>query len=239
MPTRAGRFTRHARIGRERSHQLLRRYGSEVRLARQAAGLTQRQLAALAGISQSFVSCVERALRRPDWSIACALAAATGHELGLRLFPQAGPTLRDSGQAEAVALIAAAAHASWHAMIEHPVGPGDRRAADLVLRGPEEFLHVEVERRLVDLQAQVRAAQLKRAVLQDTLGQPVRLVVAVPGTRAARRLLGDLKPMLDRALPAGSQRVWRSIRGGTPLGSDGVLLLPPRPRPTDHRGSSG
>jgi transcriptional regulator with XRE-family HTH domain len=188
----------------------------------------------LAGVSQSFVSYVERARRRPDWPTACALAAAAGHELGLRLFPQAGPTLRDRGQVEAVEQIVASAHASWHALIEHPVGRADRRAADLVLRGAEEILHVEVERRLVDLQAQLRSAQLKRAALQEQFGAPVRLVVAVPGTRRARQLLADHKTALDRALPASSPRVWRAIRTGTPLGSDGILLLPPRHRSGDH-----
>ncbi len=37
--------------------------------------------------------------------------------------------------------------------MDEPVGRGDRRCADLVLIGPDEVIHVEVERWLVDFQA--------------------------------------------------------------------------------------
>jgi transcriptional regulator with XRE-family HTH domain len=209
----------------------MRRFGSELRLARTTAGLTQRQLARLAGVSQSVVSRAERATRRVDWSTASALASATGHELALRFYPADGVPLRDRGQVQAVQAIVAASHPSWHPSIEHPIRPGDRRAADLVLRGPDETIHIEVERALVDLQAQLRAAQLKRAALAELVDHAVRLVMAVPDTRRARRVVQELLPVLRTTLPAGSRAVWASIRSGSPLGTDGILFLPPR-----HRG---
>ena len=70
--------------------------------------------------------------------------------------------LRDSGQLALAQTIAAAAHPSWRARLEVPVAPGDPRAADLVLTGPTEIIHIEIERALVDFQAQLRSAQLKR-----------------------------------------------------------------------------
>jgi len=225
------RTTRHAGLGRSRASELTRRFGAELRRARTAAGLTQVQLARLAGVSQSVVSRAERADRRIEWSTACALASATGHELSLRLYPADGVRLRDRGQVDAVQAILTDAHPSWQPTIEQPVGRYDRRAADLVLRGPHETIHIEVERALVDLQAQLRAAQLKRSALVEQFGHAVRLVIAVPGTRRSRRLVDDLLPTFSRALPAGSRAVWASIRNGSPLGTDGILFLP-----QNHRG---
>lgn len=220
------RTTRHAGLGRARASELTRRFGADLRGARTTAGLTQAQLARLAGVSQSVVSRAERASRRIDWSTACALASATGQELSLKLFPMNGVRLRDRGQVQAVQAIVANAHPSWHPTIEQPVGRQDRRAADLVLRGPHETIHIEVERALVDLQAQLRAAQLKRSALAEQFGQAVRLVIAVPGTRRSRRLVGELLPTFRTALPASSREVWASIRSGSPLGTDGIMFIP-------------
>jgi transcriptional regulator with XRE-family HTH domain len=218
--------TRHARIGRHRSELLRRRLGTELRTARIAGGMTQRRLAALAGVSQAFVSMVECGRRAAEWSTACALASAVGHDLSLKLFPSDGVRIRDSGHVGLVQGIVAQADRSWHPQIEVPVAPGDRRAADLVLRGEREVLHIEVERFVVDFQAQLRAAQLKRAQLAGHLGRPVRLVMAVAGTRRNRTILRNLRTVLDAALPRTSVEVRRSILTGAPLGADGVLLLP-------------
>ncbi len=80
-----------------------------------------------------------------------------------------------------------AAHPSWRPQLEVPVAPGDLRAADLLLASAIEIVHVEIERALVDLQAQLRAAQLKReAIARAQQADPVRLVIAVPDTRATR-----------------------------------------------------
>jgi HTH-type transcriptional regulator / antitoxin HipB len=219
------RQTRHARIGRSRAATLRMRVGSELRLARTAAGLTQRQLAGLVGVSQPFVSLVELGKRGADLRTACALASAAGSELSMRLFPAASVRLRDSGQLEAVQFIVGRAHPGWHPRIELPVGH-DRRAADLVLVGAEQILHIEVERSLVDFQAQFRAAQLKRAALQEQLGRPTRLVIALPGTRRTRRILAEVLPGLGGVLPARTAAVWRAITHGSGLVGDGILLIP-------------
>lgn len=216
------------RQGRRRASDLLSRFGTELRVARRAAGLTHKQVARLVGVSQPFVSLVELGLRRPDWPTACAMSLAVGHDLSVRVYQGRGVALRDSGQFTAVQLLVSQAHASWHPRIEHPVSrsSADRRAADLVLIGATEVIHVEVERGLVDFQAQVRACQLKRAALAELLDRPVRLVVAVPGTRRMREKVAALQPGLGVALPLPSAAVWRSIRSGTALNGDGLLLLP-------------
>jgi transcriptional regulator with XRE-family HTH domain len=226
--------TRAARVGRRRADRLADLFGGELRIARDNAGLTQRQVAEIAGLSQPFVSLVERGQRQPEWRTACSLAAAVAHDLSIRLFPTSPISLRDSGQLKLASRILEEAHESWHGHLEYPVSLSgtDRRAADMVLEGPQQILHIEIERRLVDLQAQLRAAQLKRGALATRLDRPVRLIITVPDTRAARHTVASAATAFRTALPGRSAAVWRSIRTGAELGSDGLLFVPVRQRMT-------
>ncbi len=116
-------------------------------------------------MSQAQVSRAEHGTGGMSLEQRCRLAAAVGHEIGWKLYPVATVSLRDSGQLALAHAIIAGAHATWHRQLELPVASGDRRAADLVLSGPEELIHIEIERTLVDFQAQLRSAQLKRHAL--------------------------------------------------------------------------
>ncbi len=53
--------------------------------ARRARGLTQAQLAALAGTSQATLSAYERGVKSPALKVAARIIAATGHDLNLRV----------------------------------------------------------------------------------------------------------------------------------------------------------
>lgn len=59
--------------------------GVVLRSARQRAHLTQQQLAAAAGVTQSVVSAYESGRRQPSVPTLAALVAATGFELDLQL----------------------------------------------------------------------------------------------------------------------------------------------------------
>ncbi len=200
-------------------------FGRELRIARMVHGMTQRQAAHLAGVSQAEVSKAERATVDISLVARCPLAAACGHELGWRLYPVAMVRLRDSGQLTLAQAIVGAAHPSWKSRLEVPVAPGDARAADLVLTGATEVIHVEVERALVDLQAQLRSAQLKREALAEREQRPIRLVIAVPDSAQSRARLAPFRDLLSRTLPATSGRAWRAIRAGEPLGADAILFV--------------
>jgi transcriptional regulator with XRE-family HTH domain len=189
------------------------------------AGLSQTQLARLAGLSQQEASKAERGATDLSLDARCLLAAACGHELGWRLYPVATVRLRDSGQMELAQAIVGAAHPSWKARLEVPVAPGDARAADLMLVSGTEILHIEIERALVDFQAQLRSATLKREALQTRDERPARLVVAVPDTRMTHLRLAPFQELISRTLPARSAHVWRAIRSGEPLETDGILFV--------------
>jgi transcriptional regulator with XRE-family HTH domain len=189
------------------------------------AGLSQTQLARLAGLSQQEASKAERGATGLSLDARCRLAAACGHELGWRLYPVATVRLRDSAQMEVAQAIVRAAHPSWKARLEVPVAPGDARAADLILTGPVEILHIEIERALVDFQAQLRSALVKREALQAQGDRPLRLVLSVPDTRATRTRLAPFEELISRTLPARSARVWRAIRTCEALETDGILFV--------------
>jgi transcriptional regulator with XRE-family HTH domain len=211
--------------GRERSRYLRRRFGAELRTARVVAGLTQSLMAGRAGVSQSFASSVERGTRGATLEVACRLVAAVGCELGMRLYPADGVSLRDSGQLGVAEAIVARAHASWHARLEVPISPGDRRAADLVLEGQAEILHVEIERSLADLQAQIRSASLKRDKLAERYDRPVRLIIAVPDRAALRRIIRQLDPLVSRTFRIGSRPIAWAIAHGGSVDGDGILFV--------------
>lgn len=212
-------------IRRQRARDLAIRFGSELRIARAGAGLTQIQVGRLAGCSQQQVSRAERGVVDVSLVTRCRVVAACGFELGWRLYPMRTVRLRDSGQLEIATAIGAAAHPSARIALEVPVAPRDLRAADVVITFPDEIVHVEIERSLVDLQGQLRAAQLKRQTLAEHEERPVRLVLAVPDTATARRAISDIGPLVERALPATSRTIWKAIRTGRALGADGLLFV--------------
>jgi transcriptional regulator with XRE-family HTH domain len=216
-----------------RSRWLAYRFGQELRIARVSAGLSQVQLANRAGVTQTVVSRAERGLEEASLRVRCRLAAAAGHELGWRLYPVASVRLRDSGQLAIAQAIATQCHESWGVNLEVPVSAGDLRAADLLLAGATEVIHIEIERALIDVQAQLRAAQLKRTALasRDTSdARPTRLVIAVPDTQTARRRLAPVEELLSRQLPGSSRQIWDAIRSGSELGRDGLLFVRARIR---------
>jgi transcriptional regulator with XRE-family HTH domain len=183
------------------------------------------QLARLARVSQPEVSKAERGSRDVSLDARCRLAAAAGHELGWRLYPTRSVSLRDSGQLQIAQAIVRAAHRGWRAQLEVPVSADDLRAADLVLSSDAGSVHIEIERALIDFQAQLRSAQLKRQALAQGDDRTFKLVIAVPETATARRRLATVADLVDRALPIPSRQLWRHLRAGTLPAGDGILFV--------------
>jgi hypothetical protein len=155
-----------------------------------------------------------------------AVCAALGLDVVVSAYPGATPRLRDAGQLTAAQHLCTVAHSSWRAGLEVPAGDHGR-AADLVLTGADEIVHVEIERSIVDFQAQYRAAALKREFLAARDSRPVRLVMVVEDTRRNRAALAPHWGLIQTVLPAGSRRVLASLRSGRPLGQDGLLWYRP------------
>jgi transcriptional regulator with XRE-family HTH domain len=219
VPTPRVRFG--TRVG-----EVATRLARELIAARAVAGLTQRQVARRAGVSQALVSQVERGQTTPSLDVMHRLAAATGYDLSFRLFPADGVRLRDSGQLRVAEVLRAAAHPAWRVRLEVPVGTGrDRRAIDLVLDAGEDMIAVEIERALLDLQAQLRSAQLKRAAFAEGIGRAAWLVLAVPDTYRNRTAVETYRTLISAALPVPSRRIWARLRSGGQLDGDGLVWV--------------
>jgi hypothetical protein len=93
------------------------------------------------------------------------------------------------------------------------------------LLGPVEIIAAEIERVIADFQAQYRSAAAKRDELARIHQRPVRLVLVVEDSRRNRSAVREHSALLSSMLPAGSRDVLKAIRGGKPLGRDGMLWV--------------
>lgn len=208
------------------------RVGSDARTARISTGWTQRTVAMRSRVSQASVSRLEAGDPRLSLILVSRIVAALGMDLSVKLFPAGGIGLRDSGQLALAEALRGEAHQSWRIGFEVPTREDGRQAADLVLFGASGGLHIELESRLADFQAQLRSGYLKRDGLQHRYASRFAFVLALrdtPGNRAAVRMH---RAVIGSALPATPTQVWHSIRNGAPLSDDGLLWI--RPTRSSH-----
>ncbi len=209
----------------DESHRWWRRteleIGDQLRTARHVLGLTEKQVAAAVGVSQSEVSRRERGRARRLAGRALARhGAAVGLKLSIKLWPIGGG-VRDAAQARYVAAFVARVGRAWTVRLEAPMPiAGDLRAVDVVLLSGTVRIAVEVITRLADLQAQVRAAQLKARDIDAT-----RLVLVVAGTNANRAALRTLRPALVNSFDLDTRRILAELVAGRDPGRDGIVLL--------------
>lgn len=200
---------------------LLQRLGRELRLARIAAGLTQERVAVRIGTSKAHVCRIEHGMVGTlPISTAMRHAAAVGLRLSTQLYPGARRVL-DAPQLALLDRLRTRVGNAWAWELEVPM-PMDRdlRAADARLSRGECTIAVEAITRLADVQAQVRAAQLKRRDLGAN--RPILLVAA---TRANRRAIAEAESMLATAFQTGTRHLIRLLASGTDPGSDCLMIL--------------
>lgn len=198
----------------------------ELRIACEVSGLSQLQLARRAGLNPSRVSRILTGRTVPDLDVAERLVRGTGNRLLFKVVPSGGVRLRDSGQLGVAERIVGVAHQSWRRRLEVPVATApDRRAADLVLDNQQACLMIEIERWIRDLQAQLRAAQLKRMALSEMLGRNVTLILAVLDSDPNRTAVAPHAGIIAEALPVGTRRIWAAIRSGESPGGDGLMWV--------------
>jgi transcriptional regulator with XRE-family HTH domain len=195
--------------------------GEQLRTARHIRGLTLRQVGMAIGASQSEVSRRElgRAPRLNGEKLAIH-AAAIGLRLSIKLWPIGGG-IRDAAQSRYIARFVSRVGRVWKVTLEAPMPqPGDLRAIDVLLTAPELRVAVEVVTRLADLQAQLRAAQLKARDAGAT-----RLVLVIAATHANRNALAEARVTLVAAFDLDTRRVMAELAAGRDPGRDAIVLL--------------
>jgi transcriptional regulator with XRE-family HTH domain len=195
--------------------------GDQLRTARHVIGISQARLAAAIGVSQAEISRRERARSRRIVGESLAVhAAAVGMKLSVKLWPVGGG-VRDAAQARFIAAFVARVGRAWRVTLEAPVPrPGDLRAVDVVLDRGEIRIAVEVITRVADVQAQLRAAQLKARDIGAG-----RLVLVIAGTHANRRELATVRSMLVGAFDLDSRQLMAELAAGRDPGRDGIVVL--------------
>lgn len=200
------------------------RVGVELRQARVGAGLSIDQVAAAVGISNAEVSRIERA-RSPSVPIVrvARLAAVVGLDLVCKLYPGANP-IRDVAQASLLADFRAHLHPAlgWATEVPMPV-PGDQRAWDGLVRGPDWSFGVEAETSPRDAQAVIRRLQLK---VRDAAVDGA--VLLVRDTRTVRTFLVEAEPLLVPQFPLRTREVLMRLRAGKKPRGSAVVVVPRR-----------
>jgi transcriptional regulator with XRE-family HTH domain len=215
----------------------MRRIADELRVARARLALSRAQVARRAGLARSTIDRIEEAEVGVSVATAAAALAAVDLDLVLQAYPTRGSAVRDVRHALLIDHLRLIATPHWRPRVE--VAAGDHgQSADLVLYGEREVQHLEVERRVVDIQAQLRSAMRKREVLAAANpDRAVRLVLVVEDTKRNRAALRLHLPLLTSQLPRTPREVLRSLRTGVPLGADGLLWLRPPSAPAGRAGA--
>ena len=205
--------------------------GSTIALSRADRAMTREQISRRAGVSRDTVRRVEEGDPAVQLDTLCAVGSAVGLDVVVRAYPARPLSLRDSGQLHVAELLCSLAHASWKPVLE--LAAGDHgEAADIGFFGAREIIDTEIDRLILDLQAQHRRNSRKREYLAAHHQRPVRLVMVIEDTKRNRAALAAHVAFVRTVLPAGSREVLTALRTGKPLGRDGLLWLrrrqPPR-----------
>lgn len=217
MPDRHRRRAGIARrIARERAVYLARRIGVALRDARLAAGLTQRDAAARAGVVQSFWSRLERGITSAvSLETLAACAAAVGLQLAAFLELGPGASLpRDIEHLKRQALlIRISMRGGWRAEPEAALaGDGPRpRSIDVLLTRAtrHEAAVVEIWDLLGDGGEAMRGLEAKVQATRDRLGPGWRVqgLLLLRRTSRNRQLVRELAPLIAARYP-GSSAGW-------------------------------
>lgn len=206
--------------GRRIAQTQRRRAGDQLRIARVAAGLSQRRLGAMVGLSHSAIGRMERgAVQRITVDRLALVASVLGMDLRIGLFPTGTP-VRDAAHLALISRLRSRVPTSlrWRTEVPIPIA-GDLRSADVVIDGRSVDAMVEAETRLGDLQAMERRVYLK----QRDLGVR-RVILLVADTRHNRAVLEAHPELLDR-FPISTRACLSALREGRDPGGNAIVLL--------------
>ncbi|HEY3522255.1 MAG TPA: hypothetical protein VGK63_01010, partial [Candidatus Limnocylindrales bacterium] len=183
--------------------------------------LTLENVAAATGTSRSAVERLELGqLRNVSFARLALVADAVGLEPNLKLYPTGAP-LRDMPQLKLLGRFRPRLHTSlgWRTEVGLPAD-GDLRAWDGVITLGRDWVPVEAETRLSDLQALERRLNLK---MRD--GGASRVILLVAESRTNRAALGGAPEAWRAGFPIGTRAALAALgRGKLPATSALVVL---------------
>jgi transcriptional regulator with XRE-family HTH domain len=206
----------------------LARIGRELREARRDRGLSLAAVALTAGISVAELSGIERGQSPmvPYLTLA-RCGAVVGLDLSSRLYPGAEP-LRDAGHAALLAAFRSCLHRSvrWATEVPLPI-PGDLRAWDATVSGPDWMYGAEAETRPHDAQALNRRIRLK-----ERDGRVDGVLLVLWDNKANRAFVQNAAVELGPTFPQSGHRAIELLRAGVDPGGNAIVFLR---RPPERR----
>lgn len=197
--------SRAARAGHRRARRLRHRIASEVRRAREDAGLSQRAVARAAELSNSTVAALERGRYDPTTEVLARVGAALGMDLSVRLYPGSGPLIRDRHQAAMIEALLALIHPRWRPTLEVWVTRPVSGVIDLVLDAgdpTQPLVATEAQSELRRLEQQVRWAHAKSEALALARERPTSSLLLLRNTRQTRAVVAEHARTLRAAYPS-------------------------------------
>jgi transcriptional regulator with XRE-family HTH domain len=203
------------------SRWLLTEVGRELRVARLAAGMRQRDVARLLATSVSRVCRVEQGQVSTFNLVDLARhAAAVGLKPYLKLYPL-GRRLLDQPQIDLLSRFHQRLHPTWNWETEVPVPiPGDLRAGDCRIAIDGCSVLVEAFTRLSDYQLQARAARRKQVDLAAK-----HLILLVSATHANRRAVTAAGEVARASFPLATRACLAALEAGRDPAADAIVFL--------------
>jgi transcriptional regulator with XRE-family HTH domain len=192
----------------------------QVRIARVSAGLSQRQLGRLVGVSHQTIGRIERA-EVPSLALdrLVLLATMLGLDLRVGLHPSGSP-VRDAAHLALLARLRDRLGPGTRFRMEVPMPTaGDLRSTDGLILDSAFDAMVEAETHIDDVQAVVRRARAKQRALGCR-----RLILLLSDSRHHRDLLRR-HPELLVDFPVSARGGLRALAAGMDPGGDMIVLL--------------
>jgi transcriptional regulator with XRE-family HTH domain len=205
----------------------LARLGSELRIGRVGAGLSQSEVGRLVGLSASQISRIERGLvRSVSVERLARIGSAVGLDVRIRAYPSGDP-VRNAGHLRLIERLIDRIHPRVSIRLEVPLPiVGDRRAWDVWLAGLIDndgrirALPSEAETRIADAQAQFRRITLK---MRDAEAEAVLVVIAdTPSNRSAIASAGGA---ISGMFPVSSRKALAALAEGRYPGGSSLVFL--------------
>ena len=208
--------------------------GNNVRRLRLDAGVSLRELGAVAGMHPSHLARIEAAQVQPSIEVLTRIGVALGADLSIRYFDGIGPRLHDRFQAPMVEGLLRVLNGRWVATPEVPVTQPTRGVIDLVLddllrpttiatESQSEFRRLEEQVRWAAEKADGLAARLAR---EGRDGREVSRLLLLRSTEATREMARRFHATLAAAYPARAAEIYDALTTATaPWPGAGILWV--------------
>lgn len=189
-------------------------------------GVSRSELARCCGLDVGYLRRIELGLAHPSLDALVAIAVCLGMDLGIRLFPVAGPRIHDRLQAPMIESLIRYSGREWSGQPEVLVRAA-RGVIDLVLRRRADGVAVacECHSEIRRLEAVLRRLGEKREALRGL--EPEASVVSglllLRSTTETRAIARSYEATLTAAFPARTRDALAALRGDAPWPGAAIL----------------